>query len=95
MKCSNCNSKFNYRLLLGAQFKSNKLECPNCGDLFVITLLSRIIFSLLLVVPFPFFNLLFSSLGQGIVIYTIYLIFIILISPFIIRIKTTSKTINS
>ncbi len=94
MKCTNCNSNFNYTFLLSSQFKS-KIECSKCGYSFDITLLSRIIFSILLVLPLPFFNTLFTSIIQGVVCYTIYLLVLILLNPFIIRIKDNSNTLSS
>ncbi len=90
MYCSNCQFKFNYKNLFILHWKTffyKKIECPNCGSEFATTPLSKLIFAVLAILPIFFLNILKLSLINVVILYPIYIVLLVAVSPLFLKIK--------
>lgn len=94
-KCKNCGMKFKYKNLLFVLFRPDSLKCRNCGAVHEMNFISRIIPSVLIILPIIMRNsikALLPTMSLVYIAYLFYLIIIIIISPYIFRYKL--KNIN-
>lgn len=84
-KCTKCNNKFSYKDLSKATFTlsaSQNIVCTNCNDKYRISTISMLLFIFLIAMPF-LLNFLLNNSATYFKI--IYLLFVILLYPFLIR----------
>lgn len=89
-KCIKCREGFSYMELLFSTwyFPGNwKIKCRNCNATLKTNNISRIIISILITLPILFQKYLFNFGYNAIVLYLIYLLFVIVLSPLIVRYK--------
>lgn len=97
-KCENCGAKFKYTIIFKALFRAGELrknkiiQCRNCGTNYNFKIASRIIFNMLLILPMiimpfliPYFPILKGNLLIFIIGYLIYMIPVIILTPFIFK----------
>lgn len=86
MLCVKCENKFSYKEISKAAV-SYKTSCEICKQEYKVTNLSRLIIAILVALPLFFQNHLINTLDYYIIIlYVLYCILIVLISPIFIRI---------
>jgi len=90
IKCYQCNEVFSYKDILIIFWKSSKYKnvvCENCGCVYKISYFTRILLSILIVLPIFFSNFL-ASLGiNTFLFYFLYIIALIIISPIFLKFK--------
>ncbi|EOR20445.1 hypothetical protein A500_16985 [Clostridium sartagoforme AAU1] len=64
-----------------------QIKCKNCNATLKTNNISRIIISILITLPILFQKYLFNFGYNAIVLYLIYLLFVIVLSPLIVRYK--------
>ena len=88
-KCRHCGTKFKYKALLKVLL-GKSLECRNCGVHHEMILSSRIVLSVLLIWPASIKSFLlsvFSNLTAVFLVYLVYAIIIMAVSPYLLRYK--------
>lgn len=86
MLCVKCENKFSYKEILKAAI-SYKISCKTCKQEYKVTNLSRLIIAILVALPLFFINNLINTFDYYIIIlYVLYCISIVLISPVFIKI---------
>ncbi len=87
-----CKHKFKYKNTIKAiwSFKGYQdIKCEVCNQVCKITNISRLVIAIIDVLPILTFNFFINHLGNwSIIIYLVYIAFIILISPFIVKFCT-------
>lgn len=86
MLCVKCENKFSYKEILKAAI-SYKISCKTCKQEYKVTNLSRLIIAILVALPLFFINNLINTFDYYIIIlYVLYCISIVLISPLFVKI---------
>ncbi|MGG5461285.1 TIGR04104 family putative zinc finger protein [Clostridium sp. B9] len=90
MKCKKCGNKISHNDILRATFWNWKtISCKECGEKYKISLLSKIAFALLIILPVPFVfggNLNIQFI-EFIALMIFYYVILFLLNPFIIKLN--------
>lgn len=89
MVCSKCNNIFKYKQVLQVVWSlsgNHNLKCQQCGQLYEIKKVSKLLLTVLITLPIFFLNYFISEIGSYYTLfYILYGTTIILISPLIVK----------
>lgn len=90
-KCPNCRQRFSYKSVIKLLLRGYKpVACPQCSEVSRISSLSRIVISILIVLPMVFYQLLGLSFWLSTLIYAAIALSFLFIAPFLVRFQSVT-----